>query len=120
MTDSIKKVGDNIYYLVLDKVENCSLCGKELLEYIEQLKIPTGSRLILNTSANRCSKVCNENFLAGISQFKSIAYVVKEETATQNPWAHAMLVHTRNNNTLYCDTYDEAYNWSVSQEQNDS
>jgi hypothetical protein len=51
---------------------------------------------------------------------KSIAYVVKEETATHDPWAHAMLVHKKNNNTRYFDSYDDAYNWSVSQEQNDT
>jgi hypothetical protein len=119
MTSSIKKVADNIYYLILENVENCLLCGKKLLEYIEQLKIPISSRLILNTSANNCSASCNESFLAGMSQFKSIACVVKEETATHNPWAHAMIVHKTNHNTLYCDNYDEAYNWSISQEKND-
>jgi hypothetical protein len=116
MTDSVKKVADNIYYLRLDKIENCSLCGKELLEYIEQLKIPIDSRLILNTSVNNCFTFCDENFLAGMVHFKSIAYIVKEETASHNPWAHAMLVHKRNKNTRYCDNYDEAYNWSISQE----
>jgi hypothetical protein len=120
MTSSIKKVANNIYYLRLGKIENCSLCGKELLEYIEQLKIPIGSRLILNTSANNCHTSCNESFLAGMTHLKSIAYVVKEETATHNPWAHAMLVYKKNNNTRYCDSYDEAYNWSITQEQNDS
>jgi hypothetical protein len=116
MTDSVKKVADNIYYLRLDKIGNCSLCGKELLEYIEQLKIPIDSRLILNTSVNNCFTFCDENFLAGMVHFKSIAYIVKEETASHNPWAHAMLVHKRNKNTRYCDNYDEAYNWSISQE----
>jgi hypothetical protein len=116
MTGCIKKVADNIYYLRLDKVGSHSQCGKGLLEYIEQLKIPIGSRLILNTNANNCNKSCNEGFLAGMIHFKSIAYVVKEETATHNPWAHAMLVHKKNDNTHYCDSYDEAYNWSISQE----
>jgi hypothetical protein len=117
---SIKKVADNIYYLRLDKVGSCSLCGQELLTYIEQLKIPTGSRLILNTSANNCFTFCDDTFLAGMINFKSIAYVVKEETATHDPWAHAMLVHHKNKNTHYCDSYDEAYNWSISQQQNDA
>ena len=120
MTVSKQKVTDNIYYLRLDKVENHSLCGKNLLEYIEQLKIPIDCRLILDTGENNCNKSCNEDFLAGMTYFKSIAYIVKEETASHNPWAHAMLVHKRNFNTHYCDTYDEAYNWSISQQQNDA
>ena len=76
---SIKKVADNIYYLKLDKVGSCSLCDQELLAYIEQLKIPTGSRLILNTSANNCFTFCDDTFLAGMINFKSIAYVEKQE-----------------------------------------
>jgi hypothetical protein len=117
MSASLKQVADNLYYLKLDKIENCTLCGKQLLEYIAQLKIPIESRLILNIGENKCFKVCNAEFLDGMTQFKSIAYVVKEETATYDPWTHAMLVHKKNTNTQYCDSFDEAYEWSIFQDK---
>tara|TARA_R110002111_G_scaffold11662_2_gene35733 strand:+ start:51 stop:413 length:363 start_codon:yes stop_codon:yes gene_type:complete len=117
MTALIKKVADNIYYLKLDTIENCSLCGKALLDYIYQQKIPVGGRLILDTTVNNCHTACNEYFLTGMMYLKSIADIVKIETASHDPWAHAMLIHKKNNNTYYADDYEDAYNWSLSQEE---
>ncbi len=123
MISSIKKITNNLFYLKLAKVEDCSLCGKELLTQIEQLieqQIPINARLIFDTGDNNCNAFCTDNFLAGMAYFKSIAYVVKQETATRDPWLHAMLVHKKNNNTHYCDSYDEAYTWSLFQDQKEA
>ena len=124
MISSIKKITNNLFYLKLAKVEDCSLCGKELLTHIEQLieqqEIPINARLIFDSGGNNCHNFCNDNFLTVMTYFKSIAYVVKIETATRDPWLHAMLVHKKNDNTHYCDSYDEAYTWSLFQDQKEA
>ncbi len=108
---------DNIYYLKLSKVDSCSECGNDILEELEQLNIPIGSRLIFDGVANNCQIPCNDTILSCLTRFKSIAYIVKHETATHDPWEHAMYIRSKNNNTQYCDSYEEAYNWSLSQEK---
>jgi hypothetical protein len=54
---------------------------------------------------------CDRAFLRACSHFDDIAYVVKEETATYNPWKHAMLIRNSNKNTHYFDSYEDAFKW---------
>ena len=107
----IKKVADNIYHSVIDETAACGLCGQSLLEYIKTNQISNHSALILETQSKRCDLNCDRDFLQACSHFDDIAYVVREETATYNPWKHAMLIRNSNKNTHYFDTYEDALNW---------
>jgi hypothetical protein len=115
METGINKVAENIYHLIVKENEFCDLCGQSFLEFINTHQVPPQSILILETPRRRCNIPCNQDFLTAIENFKAIAYVVNEETATFNPWKHANLVRNRNKNTGYFDSYNDAFNWSIEQ-----
>lgn len=111
MNTTIKKVADNIYHSIIDETDSHGFCGQNLLEFIKSNQISNHSALILETRSKHCDMTCDRSFLQACRHFDDIAYVVKEETATYNPWKHAMLVRNSNKNTHYFDTYDDAFNW---------
>lgn len=67
--------------------------------------------MVLETRSESYDMTSDRAFLRACSHFDDIAYVVKEETATYNPWKHAMLIRNSNKNTHYFDCYDDALNW---------
>lgn len=109
MNTIIKKVANNIYHVNL--IDVCGLCGQQLLDFIKNNKISIHSSLILESGSKNCNMTCDEDFLKASSYFDDIAYVVNEETATYNPWKHAMLIRNSNKNTHYFDSYKDAFNW---------
>lgn len=111
MNTTIKKVADNIYHSIINETDICGFCGQQLLEYIKNKQISSHSALILETSSKHCDMTCDRAFLQACRHFDDIAYVVKEETATYNPWKHAMLIRNNNKNTHYFDSYEDAFNW---------
>lgn len=111
MNTMIKKVADNIYHSIVDETDTTAFCGKHLLEFIKNNQVSNHSSLILETRSKRCDMTCDSAFLRACSHFDDIAYVVKEETATYNPWKHAMLIRNSNKNTHYFDSYKDAFNW---------
>jgi hypothetical protein len=112
----IKEVANNIYHLIIEETDFCDLCGQSFLNFIKNHQVPTHSILILETPSRRCNIPCNQDFLTATENFKAIAYVVNEETATYNPWKHAMLVCNSNKKTGYFDSYNDAFNWSIEQD----
>ena len=111
MNIMMNKVADNIYHLVVDETAACGFCGQQLLDFIKNNQISNHSALILETRSKHCDMLCDKDFLQACSHFDDIAYVVKEETATYNPWKHAMLIRNSNKNTHYFDCYKDAFNW---------
>ena len=113
MQTRIKKIADDIYHLIIDKTDTCEFCGQNLLEFIQNNHVSKRSALIIELRHKRCGITCDEDFLRACSHFDDIAYVVKEETATYNPWKHAMLIRNSNRNTHYFDSYEDARNWLI-------
>jgi hypothetical protein len=114
MKTGIEEVTANIYHIILDEGDSCVICSENLLEFIKNHKVLSHySVLILELGLKRCNTTCNQDFLSACSRFEAIAYVVKEETATYDSWAHAILVRKVNTNTGYFDTYEDALNWSI-------
>lgn len=111
MKTMIKQVVDDIYHLIIDETELCEFCGQYLLNFIKNNQISNHSALILETRSKRCDISCDNDFLQACSHFDDIAYVVKEETATYNPWQHAILIRNNNKNTHFFDSYEDAFNW---------
>jgi len=113
MKTMLKKVADNIYHLIIGETEFCEFCGQHLLKFIKNNHISSHSALILETRTKRCDTASDSDFLQACTYFGDIAYVVKEETATYNPWKHAILIRNTNKNTHYFDSYDDALDWLV-------
>lgn len=111
MKTMIEKVADDIYYLNIDEADKCEFCRQDLLEFINTHKVSNRSSLIIEARYKRCDMACDKNFLEACRHFDDIAYVVKEETATYNPWEHAILIRNNNKNTHYFDSYEDAFNW---------
>jgi predicted metal-binding protein len=111
MNTMIKKVADNIYHSIVDETDVAGFCGQDLLDFIKNNQVSNHSALILETRSKRCDMTCDRAFLRACSHFDDIAYVVKEETATYNPWKHAMLIRNSNKNTHYFDSYEDAFKW---------
>jgi len=117
MKTKIKRVADDIYHLIIDEADVCEFYGQYILEFIENKQITKSNSLILETQSNRRDIACDNEFLRACRHFEDIAYVVEEETATYNPWKHAILIRNNNKNTHYFDSYDDAFNWLVSHRQ---
>lgn len=111
MTTTIKAVADDIYHLIIDEPQVCNIYGQYLLEFIKNNQVSRFSSLILETRSKRRDMAFDELFLRACRHFDDIAYVVEEETATYNPWKHAILIRNNNKNTHYFDSYDDALNW---------
>ena len=109
----IQEVAENIYHLIVGEADSCTLCGQSFIKIINSQPEPTNSILILETRNRRCNIPCNQDFLTAIENFKAIAYVVNEESATFNPWKHANLVRKSNIDTGYFDSYTDALDWSI-------
>jgi len=110
-----KKITENLYFFVLDDIQACSSCGEGILEYIYNHQISCDAKLIFATGTHRCSFGCNEEFLSSISHFKSIAYILANQTGHHDPFGHTAIVRNKNKNTHFFSNYDDAYNWSVQQ-----
>lgn len=111
MKTMIKRMADDIYHLIVDETELCEFCGQHLLQFIKNNQISNHSALILEIRSKRCDVSCDNDFLQACRHFDDIAYVVREETATYNPWQHAILIRNNNKNTHFFDSYDDAFNW---------
>ncbi|NOQ93642.1 MAG: hypothetical protein GQ547_03280 [Methylophaga sp.] len=114
-SDSIKKIVDGIYHLVLDNSNDCRSYGKILTDYLHQNKLPLHSILILDGRANDCSMLCNDDFLKSITHFYAIAYILGNKTVEQTKWQHARLISENNIATRYFNTDEDAFNWSTAQ-----
>tara|TARA_R110002167_G_scaffold197871_1_gene400849 strand:- start:138 stop:563 length:426 start_codon:yes stop_codon:yes gene_type:complete len=111
MKTMIKEVAEGIYHLIIDETDICEFCGQSLLKFIKNNHISNHSALIFETRSKHCDMACDRDFIQACSHFDDIAYVVKEETATYNPWDHAILIRNNNKNTHYFDSYEDAFNW---------
>ena len=87
-----------------------------MVKYIKEQKLPANSKLILDTGNRPCLMHCYDDLLTAIGNFKSIAYIVANETMTHNPWTHAFVVSNSTDDTRYFGNYDDAFNWCVEQE----
>jgi len=114
-SQAFKLVAENIYFLILDNIKACSSCGEGIVDTIHQQNISCDAKLILDTGSHRCSYGCNDIFLSSMSHFKSIAYIVGDETGEHDPFAHAAIVRSATSNTHYFASYDDAYSWSLTQ-----
>ncbi len=101
----------NIYHSIIPESDISGFYGQQLLEFIKKTQVSNHSALILETRSKHSDMTCDSDFLQACNHFDDIAYVVKEETATYNPWKHAMLVRNSNKNTHYFDSYKDAYKW---------
>lgn len=118
MTWSIKRVTKNIYHILLNDSISCMQCSSGLADYLQENKLFKNSQLILDTGNRRCLTHCYDNFLTSVGDFKSIAYIVANETMVHNPWTHAFAVSNSTDNTHYFGNYDDALNWCVTEESN--
>tara|TARA_R110002049_G_scaffold36386_3_gene116073 strand:+ start:890 stop:1300 length:411 start_codon:yes stop_codon:yes gene_type:complete len=113
MKTMIKKVTEDIYHLIIEEQEPSDFYGQYVLNYIKNNHTSNQRALILETRSKRSYMACDEDFLQACRHFDDIAYVVKEETATYDPWKHAILIRNNNKNTHYFDSYTDAFNWLI-------
>ena len=116
-TLQIKEVAQDVFYLGLGEVKNCSSCSKQFSFYNQMHPQRSNGWLIFEPGHCHCSLRCERDFLKLIRRFVSIAYVVPFETANRNPWGHVTLVHAHNINTKYFNSFDDALGWAVEQQQ---
>lgn len=114
---SIKEIITGVYYLISDGSENCSTYGMILKDYLSLHQLPSNSMLIFDGSSSNCYSACNEDFLTYIAQFHAVAYILGEKTIEQTNWMHAHLVRSNNIGTRYFNSYDDAYNWCITQDR---
>jgi len=108
-------IAENLYFFILDEIQACSDCGEGILDYVYEHQISCDAKLILDTGTHSCSFGCNEDFLASISHFKSIAYIINSNADSPDPFGHTAIVKNKNRNTHFFSNYDDAYNWSIEQ-----